>query len=267
MLVSMGRAAQIGAACVVLLEAVGFAAGGFVLFVWLTWDAFPLVALGWLLAAGAAASPLFAGRWSAGRTGAVQILGVVTVLALNAWSAAFAVRSALRSLDERATLGTPASEAALLLALAAGAAGVVVVLLVALPASALLRRAALPAGAAAGLCCVVGVAWATQVAASANRCGDFRFDRERWRGTVTDEDDAERIADTLVDCRVLRGRTRAATEAMLGRPDRRSKRGTLFYEAGVVGDAIGFGHTLQLIVRFGRDGRVRRSVLSHDDVD
>ena len=98
---------------------------------------------------------------------------------------------------------------------------------------------------------------------SADRCDDFRFTAERWREARSrdgSEDDVQRMAEAIVACRTLEGRTRSETGELLGRTDDMQDP-TWTYPLGTVNDLIGPGDGKALYVHFGGDGRVRRADL------
>lgn len=102
-------------------------------------------------------------------------------------------------------------------------------------------RAVLAALLGAGLC--VALAGAAAISGAAGiRCGTFRFDSHRWATGDAKADglesDRERIADTLVDCDALTGKTRGEVAAMLG-PSHQPRAPRQHFYAGVVNDAGG----------------------------
>ncbi len=83
-----------------------------------------------------------------------------------------------------------------------------------------LRRVVLLVGC---LCVVVVVALSAVRDGTAN-CSQFHFDREAWveAGQGSDRSARDELADNLVACRVLIGRTASQVRSLLGSPDETS---------------------------------------------
>lgn len=98
---------------------------------------------------------------------------------------------------------------------------------------------------------------------AADVCDRFEIDRAAFQASVRGGDSsrsvsaAKRVANGVEHCGTLRGRTRAEVARTLGPPQRRDRR-EWRWSIGVVNDYLGPGDSADLVVRFGRDGRVVR---------
>ena len=92
-------------------------------------------------------------------------------------------------------------------------------------------------------------------------CGAFRIDSTRFRDDVwrAIPADPEPVAEGIVECRALDGRSRRAVRRLLGRPALRTSEGWWLY---VGREATGWDSDARhLSVEFGPDGRVSRTSL------
>lgn len=249
----------------VALGALAAVAGGWLLLVWLTAPKTFLAALAAGLSAPLAVWLLVAGWARTGAARAAQAAGALVTVAFYGW---LGVRFAARGFDvlaSRATLGVPPGEVAGQFGMAACAALMVAAVVAAIPAG----RLGLPAAAAAaaiGAAAVAAGGASVAVAVDGDRCGTFRFESERWRAALQVRDrrgqlsDAERMAEAIVRCRTFAGATRAQVRRELG-PAHVERRRVWSYAVGWTRDAMGMGDAQELFVRFGPDGRVRRTTL------
>ena len=116
------------------------------------------------------------------------------------------------------------------------------------------------AGAAVILLCLLGLSACDGLPGGVD-CDEFRFDRESWGLGPDPERDPptprQRIADALVECRLLDGRTRAEVLRTLRPPDGQAAAGA--GDAWTLGPERGYGvDDESLEVRYDADGRVRR---------
>lgn len=257
------RGLQVTVALLVIAEALCISVGGFVLLVWIVWESWLATSVLTLIAAALAAWPLLTGRWGRGAVLALQLAGVVGMGALNAWFAVSAGRSAIATYNARSTIGSSGEETIGWLVIVAASSAVLAALVAAVPRGRGGRRYAVTGGVGIAALAVLATGSAITVGVTADRCGDFRLDGVAWRAALAaddDSDDAEQMAEALVRCRVLEARTRGDVRRLLG-TTRDMKGRTWTYDVGWVNDGVGPGDGQELLVHFGRSGRVRRSEL------
>jgi hypothetical protein len=111
--------------------------------------------------------------------------------------------------------------------------------------------------ATAGLC-VLALA-AAYLNTTNFQCAAFRFDRDRWlKGTG---DTRERLAEGLVDCGRLLGKSREEVNALLG--SKKNRRGQPYETIGL-GSGSGYFLSIPLlIVDYDESDQVRRARVSH----
>lgn len=233
----------------VLLHLAAFAVG-LIAAAWFSTPVEILVALGLLfVAACAVAWVIGIERWAGGFPGVVQLGAAVAVGGCYLAVAGYGLAAGVDSLASRRTYATPAMETAPAFFLAFVALLSAGILVAALPVADRRRRVA--AGALVGaLAGAFGLVATTGVAAVVDPCDSFGFDRSRWRADVHDYDGA-RLGDALVRCETLDGASQARVRRMLGTPDRSGPFTWQFFVGQENSD------TQIMIVRFGRDGRVR----------
>lgn len=257
------RGFQVSVALLVIAEALCLSVGGFFVLVWIVWESWLATSVVALVAAALAAWPLLTGRWGRGPALALQVAGIVGVGGLNVWFAVSAGRSAIEAYDTRSTLGASGQETIGWLFVVAASSAVLAAVVAAVPRARRGRRYAVAAGVGLAALAVLASGSAVAVGITADRCGDFRFDGAAWRGALARDDasdDAERMAEALVRCRVLVGGTRHDVRRLLG-TTRDMKGRTWTYDVGWVNDGLGPGDAQELLVHFSRSGRVRRSQL------
>ncbi|MGH2918352.1 MAG: hypothetical protein ACRDLS_07110 [Solirubrobacteraceae bacterium] len=217
------------------------------------WSSTPIgavVGLGVLfMAACAVAWVIGVEHWAAGIAGALQLASAVAVGGCYVAVVGYGVAAGIDSLASRRAYATPAIETAPAFVLALLALLAVGLLVAALPFAARRRRLAVGAlvGTVAG---AVGLAATTAAAAVVDPCDTFRFDRDRWRADVRDYD-GERLGDAIARCDTLDGASHAQVRRMLGAPDRSGPFTWQYFVGQNNSD------TQTMIVRFGRDSRVR----------
>jgi hypothetical protein len=219
----------------------------------------------WLVPAAVVSGSVTAWAVARGRvTGRMAGVGVLVTVGLHLALASLAVVEAADAWRARPAFATDPDDTAWWLAVAVAALLVLAALLACLGLP--VRRAAIATAIALlGAAGVAGVAGAV-VSASADDCGGFRFSPERWRQAIDrgggrEEDEAVALADALVRCRTLDGRTRADVRRLLGRPHRSSP-STWTWSIGWVNDFLGPGDAEALSVRFGGRGRARVTAVS-----
>lgn len=113
-------------------------------------------------------------------------------------------------------------------------------------------------------------------------CSLARFDSRGWIHSAPAREEPgggatqrQRLADRLIECETLLGTRRSRVREILGRPDNYVAQGTRFYANGSWEDGT-WSYTLgtqragfpiddeHLVVRFGREGRVRSTELATD---
>ncbi|MEK6326775.1 MAG: hypothetical protein AABM66_04505 [Actinomycetota bacterium] len=108
-------------------------------------------------------------------------------------------------------------------------------------------------GLVAALALLGGGAVAALADQTGLRCAAFSFDGDRWKSN------RERVAESLVECETLIGKTRVEVREMLGPGG--SKGRTEQLDAGWVSDAIGPGDGQLLIINYDSSSVVRRAHL------
>lgn len=121
------------------------------------------------------------------------------------------------------------------------------------------------------------VAYATRGEARDDGCSLASFDARAWASESSYDREPgggpsmrQRLADQLIECETLQGARRGRVREVLGRPDNYVAQDTRFYEDGTWSYNIGTqraGFPIDdehLVVRFGREGRVRSAELATD---
>lgn len=193
--------------------------------------------------------------------GALQILSAIVVVGSPLVGAVGAVVGTVEDITDRGAFGTEASSAGAWFVLAAVLIAGLAMVLAVLPAGMWLRRIAAAVGALAVLSAIAAVA----VTVTGDGCDDFRPASNGWRAALEVEDqpgevsDAERIAEAIVRCGTLRGKTRDEVRRLLGRPSDTGR--TWRWGIGTTNDGIGPGDGQDLIVSFSGDRVVRARLL------
>lgn len=217
------------------------------LFVWISLTPL-LAALVVATVSPVAAWPLFAGRFGHSGWGALQMTALVVVLGFYVIVALVAAAQAIQAVTTRDVHATPALVCAGWIALAAGAALLIATLIAALPLDERDTVLAVVAGALA-LAGLGGAGAAVAIAAGPSSCERFEPNRAAWTH------DRERVAEGLVRCRTLVGRSERDVQQLLG-----GKRARERWHVGYADEFIGFGHQQSLLVTWS-GGRVRSARL------
>lgn len=109
---------------------------------------------------------------------------------------------------------------------------------------------------------------AAGMTSATDSCAAFRFAPERWEAALREDgresENGELLAEGLVRCGTLEGRTRDEVRALLGSPHRKDPKRLGVGRRGT-SDVLGPGDEATLTVDFGLDERAGSAGMNHPD--